>query len=115
MWFIWINIVPWEITTEKAATVMVAALSVQAKLVSPHPPPAHPKPAETTPVSLFLRLIFLLNSHSYVSGVNPEIMLLNTFGIPLLVLWLLSFPGVEFNQWPKMNCTYGIISLPNQQ
>jgi len=40
---------------------------------------------------------------------------LNTFDIPHLALLLLSFPGVEFNQWPQMNFTYGIISLPNQQ
>lgn len=75
---------------------MVAAFSVQAGLVSPHPPLAHPKPTEATPASL--RLIPLLNSHSYVSEVNPEIMLLTTSGIPLLALLLLSFPGVEFNQ-----------------
>lgn len=95
--------------------MMVAAFSVQTRLVSPHPPSAHSKPAETSLVSLFLRLILLLNSHSYVSEVNPEIMLLNTSGIPLLALSLLSFPGAEFNQSPKVNCTYSIISLPNQQ
>jgi len=44
---------------------MVAAFSVQARPVSPPPSPAHPEPAETTLVSLFLRLIFLLNRHSY--------------------------------------------------
>lgn len=51
-WLNWINIVPWEITAEKSTTVMVAAFSIQAGLVSLYLSPAHPKPAETTCVSI---------------------------------------------------------------
>lgn len=60
MRFIWLNTFPWEIPTRKAATAMVAAFSVQARLVSPHSPPAHPKSTERTLVSLFLRLILVI-------------------------------------------------------
>lgn len=78
-WFSWIKVVPWEITTEKSATVMVAAFSIQPGLVSLYLSPAHPKPAETTRVPVSKTTI-------PVTEINLEIMLLNTSAIPLLSL-----------------------------
>lgn len=74
-------------------------------LVSPHPALAYPEPAETTSVFAFLRLVLLLSSSPYLSEVNPEVIVPSTFGIPPLVLSLLSLPGAQFNQQPKRNCT----------
>ena len=93
MWLIRVNIFPKEINTA------IPGLLVQAGLVSPHPAPAYPNPTET----VLLRLALLLSSGPYLGDVNPEIMLLCTFGFPLLALSHLFIPWAWFNQWPKMN------------
>lgn len=82
MWLIRVNIFPKEISTA------IPGLLVQAGLVRPHPAPAYPNPTEI----VLLRLALLLSSGPYLGDVNPEIMLLCTFGFPLLALSHLFIP-----------------------